>query len=45
MKKVRPSTTPSGLAVRWVPVTTDDGRVRLEMRWTAPHTLRPGPPA
>ncbi|HEU5242068.1 MAG TPA: hypothetical protein VFU25_08645 [Ornithinibacter sp.] len=40
MKKVDTSTTRNGLAVRWVPVTTADGRVRPEMRWTAPHTLR-----
>ena len=27
MKKLDTSTTRSGLALRWVPVTTDDGRV------------------
>jgi len=45
MKKV--STTPNGtgLTMRWVPVTTDDGRVRMEMRWSAPHTLRKRPAA
>lgn len=42
MKKVAKTTTRSGLAMRWVPVTTD-GRVRMEMRWTAPHTLRRAP--
>ena len=40
MKKQSPATTPNGLALRWVPVTTAEGRVRMEMRWTAPHTLR-----
>jgi hypothetical protein len=45
MKKVDTSTTPSGLAVRWVPVTTHDGRVRMEMRWAAPQTLRTAPSA
>ena len=45
MKKLDTSTTRSGLALRWVPVTTDDGRVRMEMRWTAPQTLRTAPPA
>lgn len=40
MKKVATTTTRTGLAVRWVPVTTADGHVRMEMRWTAPHTLR-----
>ena len=40
MKKQAPTTTRTGLAMRWVPVTTGDGRVRMEMRWTAPTTLR-----
>ena len=40
MKKVETTTTRNGLAMRWVPVTTTDGQVRMEMRWTAPHTLR-----
>ena len=26
--------------MRWVPVTADDGRVRMEMRCGCPHTLR-----
>jgi hypothetical protein len=26
--------------MRWVPVTTDGGRVRMEMRWAAPQALR-----
>ncbi len=39
MKKQSPATTPSGLALRWVPVTTVDGRVRLEMRWSAPSPV------
>ena len=38
MKKVTTSTN-SGLSLRWVPVTTDDGQVRMEMRWTAPPTV------
>ena len=38
MKKATTSTTRTGLSMRWVPVTTD-GRVRMEMRWTAPPTL------
>jgi len=45
MKKVSTTTNGSGLTMRWVPVTTDDGRVRMEMRWTAPHTLRKRPAA
>jgi len=40
MKKVSKTTNGAGLSLRWVPVTTDDGQVRMEMRWTAPHTLR-----
>ena len=40
MKKADTSTARSGLAMRWVPVASEDGRVRMEMRWTAPHTLR-----
>ena len=39
MRKVAPTTTRTGLAVRWVPVATDDGRVRMEMRWSAPPAL------
>ena len=40
MKKATTSTTRTGLSMRWVPVTTD-GRVRMEMRWTAPPATRP----
>jgi len=40
MKKVSKTTNGAGLSLRWVPVTTDDGTVRMEMRWTAPHALR-----
>ncbi|NHI18052.1 hypothetical protein H9L10_04085 [Phycicoccus endophyticus] len=40
MKKVAPTTTRTGLAVRWVPVTDTTGRTRMEMRWSAPHQLR-----
>lgn len=40
MKKRVPATTRTGLAVRWVPVTTADGRTRLEMRWTAPPVVQ-----
>jgi len=39
MTKRAPTTTPSGLALRWVPVRTADGRVRMEMRWSAPPTV------
>ena len=39
MKKQAPTTSPSGLSMRWVPVHTADGRVRMEMRWTAPPTV------
>jgi len=39
VKQQSPATTPTGLALRWVPVTTVDGRVRMEMRWTAPPTV------
>ncbi len=41
MKKVDTTTTRHGLAVRWVPVVDADGRTRMEMRWSAPHRLRP----
>lgn len=44
MKKARTTTARSGLSMRWVPVTTD-GRVRMEMRWTAPPAIRPRPDA
>ncbi len=40
MKKISKTTNGQGLSMRWVPVTTDDGRVRMEMRWFAPPTLR-----
>ena len=40
MKKVPTTTHRNGLALRWVPVTTADGHVRMEMRWTAPPTVR-----
>ena len=40
MKKIAKTTSSTGLSMRWVPVTTDDGRVRMEMRWSAPPTLR-----
>jgi hypothetical protein len=39
MKKVAKATHGNGLSLRWVPVSTDDGRVRMEMRWTAPQVL------
>ena len=39
-KKVAPTSNPNGLSVRWAPVPTADGRVRMEMRWSAPPTLR-----
>ena len=32
--------TRTGLAMRWVPVTTTDGHVRMEMRWSAPPAVR-----
>lgn len=41
MKKATTSTTRTGLSMRWVPVTDGDGRVRMEMRWTAPPAIRP----
>jgi hypothetical protein len=40
MKRVATTTTGTGLALRWVPVLTADGRTRMEMRWTAPPTVR-----
>ncbi len=40
MKKVDTTTTRTGLAMRWVPVTDADGRTRMEMRWTTPYRLR-----
>ncbi len=36
MKKVPTTTHSNGLSLRWVPVSGSDGRVRMEMRWTAP---------
>ena len=45
MKKVSTTTRGNGLTMRWVPVATDDGRVRMEMRWTAPPALRRAPGA
>jgi hypothetical protein len=39
MKKVAKTTHSNGLSLRWVPVSTEDGRVRMEMRWTAPQVL------
>ena len=42
MKKVATTTTRTGLAMRWVPVLDETtGRTRMEMRWSAPHRLRP----
>ncbi|MBR7744489.1 hypothetical protein KC207_14430 [Phycicoccus sp. BSK3Z-2] len=41
MKKVATTTTRTGLAMRWVPVVDTSGRTRMEMRWSAPHQLRP----
>ncbi|WP_200934543.1 hypothetical protein [Nostocoides sp. Soil756] len=40
MKKATSTTTTTGLSARWVPVRTDDGRTRMEMRWSAPTVLR-----
>ena len=40
MKKLVPPMTRTGLAMRWVPVTTTDGHVRMEMRWNAPPKVR-----
>ncbi|WP_345206149.1 hypothetical protein [Fodinibacter luteus] len=42
MKKAAPPTTRTGLAMRWVPVATN-GRVRMEMRWSAPPVIRRRP--
>lgn len=40
MKKVATTVTgPACLTMRWVPVTRD-GRTRMEMRWSAPATVR-----
>jgi hypothetical protein len=40
MKKVTTTTTgPACLTLRWVPVTTE-GRTRMEMRWSAPPSVR-----
>ena len=40
MKKPVPPMTRTGLAMRWVPVTTTDGHVRMEMRRSAPPAVR-----
>jgi len=39
MKKQAHTTTRTGLSMRWVPVATADGRVRMEMRWSAPPAV------
>ena len=39
MKKQAHTTTLTGLSMRWVPVATADGRVRMEMRWSAPPSV------
>jgi hypothetical protein len=39
MKKVTTNTHSNGLSLRWVPVSGNDGRVRMEMRWTAPQVV------
>jgi hypothetical protein len=39
MKKHAHTTTRTGLSMRWVPVTSGDGRVRLEMRWSTPQVV------
>jgi hypothetical protein len=39
MKRKTSAASHRGLAMTWVPVTTTDGRVRMEMRWTAPPTV------
>ncbi|WP_200942497.1 hypothetical protein [Knoellia sp. Soil729] len=41
MKKVTTTTTgPACLTLRWTPVTQEDGRIRMEMRWSAPTPVR-----
>jgi len=41
MKKVVTTATgPACLTMRWVPVTTKDGRTRMEMRWSAPASVQ-----
>jgi hypothetical protein len=32
--------SPTGLTMRWVPVQQADGRVRMEIRWSAPAVIR-----
>ena len=40
MKKLTARATgPAALTLRWVPVTKD-GRTRMEMRWSAPPSVR-----
>ncbi len=39
MKRKASTTSRTGLAITWVPVTAPDGQVRMEMRWTAPPTV------
>ncbi|HYN29727.1 MAG TPA: hypothetical protein VES95_07650 [Dermatophilaceae bacterium] len=36
MKKALTTTGAAALSVRWVPVPSTDGRVRMEMRWSTP---------
>jgi hypothetical protein len=40
MKKLAAPMTRTGLTMRWVPVTTADGRRTMEMRWSAPPTIK-----
>ncbi|MEO5609108.1 MAG: hypothetical protein ABIQ61_12570 [Ornithinibacter sp.] len=39
MKKAGSTTHANGLVLRWVPVTSADGRTRMEMRWSAPPAV------
>ncbi len=43
MKKRFVAVGPAALALSWVPVTTADGRTRMEMRWRAPQVVPRSP--
>ncbi|HQK32300.1 MAG TPA: hypothetical protein PLZ92_11530 [Phycicoccus sp.] len=40
MKKKQAPVGPAALTLFWVPVTTADGRTRMEMRWRSPRVVQ-----
>ncbi len=45
MEKKTTVTGPAALSLSWVPVTSPDGRTRMEMRWHAPTRVLKAPAA